>query len=91
MDVATRWEEGRMKRAVCCMIQAASTPTQERFEIPVYNETTKDGKVVRNIIANDFVVDVEISYLPYGKKEDPGNNQKWVTISKKLSIKKGGK
>jgi hypothetical protein len=65
--------------------------TQEKFEIPVYNETTKDGKVVRNIIVNDFIVDVEVSYLPYGKKEDPGNNQKWVSISKKLSIQKGGK
>lgn len=64
--------------------------TQEKFEIPVYNEVTKDGKVVRNIIANDFTVDVEISYLPYGKKEDPGNNQKWVSITKKLSIEKGG-
>ena len=65
--------------------------TQEKFEIPVYTESTKDGKLVRTLIANDFTVDVVISYLPYGKKEDPGNNQKWVSITKKLSIEKGGK
>jgi hypothetical protein len=64
---------------------------KEEFTIPVYNEATKDGKLVRNIIANDFTVDVELWYLPYGKKDDPGNSQKWFAVSKKLSIAKGGK
>jgi hypothetical protein len=64
---------------------------KEEFSIPVYNETTKDGKLVRTIIANDFTVDVELWYLPYGKKDDPGNAQKWFAVSKKVSIEKGGK
>jgi hypothetical protein len=64
---------------------------KEQFAIPVYTETTKDGKLVRTIIANDFIVDVEVWYLPYGKKEDPGNAQKWFAVSKKVSIEKGGK
>jgi len=65
--------------------------TKEQFLIPVYKESTKDGKVVRDIIANDFTVDVEISYQPYGKKDDPDNTQKWFAVTKKLSIEKGGK
>lgn len=64
---------------------------KEQFTIPVYTETTKDGKQVRTIIANDFTVDVEVWYQPYGKKDDPGNAQKWFAVSKKLSIEKGGK
>ena len=64
---------------------------KEAFNIPVYKEETKDGKVVRTIIANDFTVDVEVWYQPYGKKDDPDNAQKWFSVSKKLSIAKGGK
>jgi hypothetical protein len=64
---------------------------KEEFSIPVYKETTVDGKLVRTIIANDFTIDVEIWYLPYGKKDDPGNAQKWFAVSKKMSIEKGGK
>ena len=65
--------------------------TKQQFYIPVYNETTKDGKPVRAIIANDFTVDVEVWYLPYGKKDDPGNATKWFATTKKVSIEKGGK
>jgi hypothetical protein len=64
---------------------------KEEFSIPVYTEEKKDGKTVRNIIANDFVVDVEVWYLPYGKKDDPGNAQKWFATSKPLRIEAGGK
>lgn len=64
---------------------------KEVFYIPVYNESTKDGKLVRSIIANEFTVDVELWYLPYGKKDDPGNAVKWHTYSKKVGIEKGGK
>lgn len=64
---------------------------KEEFSIPVYQETTKDGKVTRSIIANDFTVDVELWYLPYGKKDDPGNAQKWFAESKTMHIEPGGK
>ena len=64
---------------------------KEQFYIPVYQETTKDGQPVRTIIANDFTVDVEVWYLPYGKKDYPGNATKWFAVSKKMSIEKGGK
>jgi hypothetical protein len=64
---------------------------KQQFYVPVYNETTKDGKLVRAIIANEFTVDVEVWYLPYGKKDDPGNATKWFAVSKKMSIEKGGK
>jgi len=63
----------------------------EKFNIPVYNEVTKDGKLSRDIIANDFTIDVELWYLPYGKKNDEGNAQMWQKVTKKLSIAKGGK
>jgi hypothetical protein len=36
-------------------------------------------------------VDVELWYLPYGKKEDEGNAQMWQKVTKTLSIEKGGK
>ena len=64
---------------------------KEEFSIPVYTQEKKDGKIVRNIIANDFIVDVEVWYLPYGKKDDPGNAQKWFTTSKAMHIGVGGK
>jgi len=64
---------------------------KEEFTIPVYKETKKDGKVERAILANDFTVDVELWYLPYGKKDDPGNSQKWFSVSKELTIAKVGK
>ena len=64
---------------------------KQQFSLPMYQETTKDGKLVRTIIANDFTVDVEVWYLPYGKKDDPGNAMKWFAVSKKMSIEKGGK
>lgn len=63
----------------------------EKFYIPVYNESKKDGKLVREIIANDFTVDVELWYLPYGKKDDEGNAQMWKKETRKISIAKGGK
>lgn len=63
----------------------------EKIYVPDYKEEQKDGKVVRNIIANDFTVDVELWYLPYGKKDDPGNSQLWQKFTKKVSIEKGGK
>jgi hypothetical protein len=65
--------------------------TREMFQIPVYTESTKDDKLVRTIIANDFTVDVKVMYLPYGKKDDPGNTQEWFAVTKNLSIAKGGK
>ncbi len=64
---------------------------RENFSIPVFTDTVKDGKVVREIIANDFVVEVEVWYLPYGKKDDPGNAQQWFAMTKNLSIATGGK
>jgi len=64
---------------------------QQEFSIPVYTEEQKDGKTVRTIIANDFTVDVEVWYLPYGKKDDPGNAQKWFATTKTLHIAQGGK
>ena len=63
---------------------------KEQFSIPVYKETNKDGKTLRTLIANEFTVDVEVWYQPYGKKDDPGNAQKWFATSKKLTIEKGG-
>jgi hypothetical protein len=63
----------------------------EKFYIPVYTDSTKDGKMVREIIANDFTVDIELWYQPYGKKDDEGNAQMWQKVSKNLSIAKGGK
>ncbi len=65
--------------------------TREKFTIPVYTEATKDDKLVRTIIANDFTVDVEVWYQPYGKKDDPGNAQKWFAVTKNMHIEKGGK
>ena len=77
------------------LIKDSSLPpkktVKEKFLIPVYTEVTKDGKKTRNIIANDFTVDVELWYQPYGKKDDPGNSQKWHAVTKNLSIAKGGK
>lgn len=64
---------------------------RQEFTIPVYTESSQDGKRVLNIIANDFVVDVEVWYLPYGRKDDPGNAQQWFAMSKELSIAAGGK
>ena len=65
--------------------------TREQFSIPVYNQSTKDDKLVRTLIANDFTIDVEVWYQPYGKKDDPGNAQKWFAVTKKMHIEKGGK
>lgn len=64
---------------------------KEEFSIPVYKEEQKDGKKVRTIIANDFDIEVEVWYLPYGKKDDPGNAQKWFTTTKAMHIEAGGK
>lgn len=64
---------------------------KEEFSIPVYTEKQKDGKTVRDIIANDFTIDVELWYLPYGRKDDSGNAQKWFTTSKAMRIEEGGK
>ncbi len=60
--------------------------TRETFTIPVYTEREEDGKTIREQITQDFTVDVEIWYLPYGKKDDPGNAQKWFTVSKNLHL-----
>jgi hypothetical protein len=77
------------------MLRDASLPphktVKEQFSIPVYTDATKDGKLVRTLLANDFTVDVEVWYLPYGKKDDPGNAQKWFAVSKPMHIEKGGK
>ncbi len=62
-----------------------------QFDIPLYTEVTKEGKTTRALIANDFLVDVELWYLPYGKKDDPGNSVMWNKFTKKISIEKGGK
>lgn len=64
---------------------------KEQFYIPVYRETLEDDQWERPIIANEFTVDVEVWYLPYGKKDDPGNAQKWFGVTKKVSVEKGGK
>lgn len=63
----------------------------EKFEIPLYVEEQKDGKLVRTPIANDFTIDVELWYLPYGKKDDPGNSIMWKKHTKQISLTKGGK
>lgn len=85
---------GRGPYEKSALIRDTSLPplktVKEQFQIPVYNEITKDGKTVRSIIANEFTVDIELWYLPYGKKEDPGNAQKWFSTSKKLTIESGG-
>jgi hypothetical protein len=77
------------------MLRDSSLPPQrtvkEQFAIPVYTEETKDGKLVRTILANEFTVDVEVWYLPYGRKDDPGNAQKWFAATKELRIETGGK
>lgn len=77
------------------MLRDASLPphktVKEQFSIPVYTDATKDGKVMRTLLANDFTVDVEVWYLPYGKKDDPGNAQQWFAVSKQMHIEKGGK
>ncbi len=77
------------------MLRDVSLPphktVKEQFSIPVYTDATKDGKLVRTLLANDFTVDVEVWYLPYGKKDDPGNAQKWFAVSKQMHIEKGGK
>lgn len=65
--------------------------TKEDFTIPVYTESVKDGKTLRTIIANDFSVDVELWYLPYGKKDDPGNTQRWFAKSRQLHIEMSGR
>lgn len=64
---------------------------KETFSIPLYKEIKKDGKLARTIISNDITVEVELWYLPYGKKDDEGNSQMWQKVTKKLSIAKGGK
>ena len=63
----------------------------EKFYIPGYNESKKEGKLIREIIANDFTVEVELWYLPYGNRDDEGNSQLWQKVTKTLSIAKGGK
>ena len=60
--------------------------TKESFMIPVYTESEEEGKLIRTQIAQDFVVEVEIWYLPYGKKDDSGNAQKWFSVTKKLHL-----
>ncbi|HBT96851.1 MAG TPA: hypothetical protein DEB25_04040 [Desulfobulbaceae bacterium] len=65
--------------------------TKREFMIPVYKETKKGGKIERTLIANDFTVDVELWYLPYGKKDDPGNSQQWFSVTKEMTLAKGGK
>ncbi len=49
------------------------------------------SKLVRTLLANDFTVEVELWYLPYGKKDDPGNAQRWLAQSKQMHIEQGGK
>lgn len=77
------------------MIRDTSLPPHktvtEKFEVPLYTEEKADGKIKRNLIADDFVIDVELWYLPYGKKDDPGNSVMWNQFTKKISIGKGGK
>lgn len=60
--------------------------TRETFNIPVYTEREEDGKTIREPITQDFTVDVEIWYLPYGKKDDPGNAQQWFAVTKNLHL-----
>ncbi len=65
--------------------------TQESFMIPVYTESEDDGRLVRAQLTQDFVVDVEVWYLPNGKKDDPDNAQKWFAVSKELHLPADGK
>jgi hypothetical protein len=60
--------------------------TTEKFDVNLFNVTEKDGKKVYEAVANDFVVDIELWYLPYGKKDDPGNSQLWNKFSKTISL-----
>ena len=77
------------------MIRDTSLPPHktvtEQFEVPLYAEVKADGKVKRNLIANDFIIDVELWYLPYGKKDDPGNSVMWNKFTKEIRIESGGK
>jgi hypothetical protein len=63
----------------------------EKFDIPLYKEEKVDGKLVRSPIAYEFDVDVELWYLPYGKKDDPGNAVMWNKFTKRITVPKGGK
>jgi len=63
----------------------------EKFDVPLYIEQKKDGKLVRDPIAHDFNIEVELWYLPYGKKDDPGNSVMWKKYTKQISLAKGGK
>lgn len=66
-------------------------PVIEKFEVPIYSEEKKNGTLVRTPLGYEFNVEVELWYLPYGKKEDPGNAQMWQKFTKKITLEKGGK
>ena len=63
----------------------------EKFDVPLYTEVQTDGKITRNLIANEFLIDVELWYLPYGKRDDPGNSVMWEKVTKKIGLETGGK
>lgn len=77
------------------MLRDSSLPpgrtVRQEFTIPVYTEESKNGKPTRTLLASDFTVDVELWYLPYGKKDDPGNARKWFAASRQLHIEPGGR
>jgi len=63
-------------------------PVHEKFEIPFPAEfTKKDGKNVTNILDHDMTVTVELIYMPFGTMEDA---TAWHSVTKKVSIEKGG-
>jgi hypothetical protein len=60
--------------------------TVDEYDIPLYKEEKKDGKIVRTKLAEEFNIDVELWYLPHGEKDDPGNNFMFSKFTKKLTF-----
>jgi hypothetical protein len=91
------WEDkmGRGPYEKSGLIQDTSLPplrtVTEKFTIPLYKETKKDGNILREPMDYSFNIDVELWYLPYGKKDDPGNAVMWNKFTQKITLEKGGK
>lgn len=60
--------------------------TVEKFDVNLFNVGEKDGKKTYDAVATDFVVDIELWYQPYGKKDDAGNAVMWNKASKKITL-----
>jgi len=61
----------------------------EQFDIPFPAEfAKKDGKDVTTILDYDMDVTVELLYMPFGVKD--ADTFTWQSVTKKVSIEKGG-